>query len=244
MIGRCFAGGLSARESLAPVLGAGILLASLIFSPAANADIITINASDYLTGTDVSAAIEGVSLSRVSSNEGDFSFASSGVGVTDCLGSDYCGTYGGTQEFGGNYANALYAGRCVTLGSGCWEWFSALVLTFDSPTRSIGLQGHQYSDPASVAVLTTSGELYSCDTANYFSSSTCTWTAVGGGYSGQDYWTLQIQHDERDIAQVWFGAVWGAARVGQISVSVPEPATLALLVLGLFGMRFSKPRLV
>jgi hypothetical protein len=135
--------------------------------------------------------------------------------------------------YGGNFGEGSQAVACEMWGgSACSQTSRMLQVVFDDPTSYVSFDTHWLSDAPSIYAFDLTGTLlFSC---NAFSNEPCTRNTTGDGASGF-FTLLEVNRSTTDIARVLIGAGSGAARVGEISASVPEPGTLALLGAGLFG---------
>jgi hypothetical protein len=215
-------------------------IAALFAATSSHAILVTLDADDFAPGTNVSNLLDGVAIRRVSRTPGSTLYGD--VNVTACSSSNYCGSYDGLHQFGGNFWEPFEAGRCVAFNQGCggfYQSFNALEIALAAPTDYVSMQTHMLSDAPGVAVLTSEGTLFNCMPP--LSSQGCSWTR-GPELSDGFFWTVEITVPEKSIERVWFGAPSGASRVGQITVNVPEPATLALFAAALLGFGFTSRR--
>jgi hypothetical protein len=214
-------------------------IAALFAATSSHAILVTLDADDFAPGTNVSNLLDGVAIRRASHTPQGGTFYSD-VHVTACSSSNYCGSYDGLHQFDGSFGFDYLPGPCLVFNQ-CRsiDSFSVLEIALAAPTDYVSMQTHMLSDPIYVSVLTSDGTLFGCGG----SSQWCSWTS-GPELSLSDgrFLTVEIALPEKSIERVWLGAVLGNGRVGQITVSVPEPATLALFAAALLGFGFTSRR--
>jgi hypothetical protein len=233
------------------------LLAPLTFvcclfggSPA-GADLITFNSSSFAVGVDVSEALDGITLQRLSQGgpSGPRTYAPT---ITPVLTST--GWYGPSQTLfsGGSLGYDAYH-YCSTLGRNpeyqgfsCLNGYSVLELNFDAPTNFVSLVGYFGMDaPGMIAYASDGTLLGGCGTTGAGISPGClqTFAYLGTTPPFGDYRsTLSITSSSHDISRIVWGSFAGASFLGAITYNVPEPGTLLLSAIGLAGFFIARSR--
>ena len=201
------------------------------FTSSAWADVITINASDYPLGTDLSHMLEGVSMAKLSSFGGLAETVSPVYAVS---------TYHapGVLSFGGLASTIDEYQTCHNNpGSLSCYGYDVLELRFDAPTDFVQINGFMFSDGPDMMAYDTAGAVIA-GFRSRAQPSVITYAAVGSGYST----SVTITRDARDIARVVYGGLLGNASPTQVTYNVPEPTTLGFMSLGLLSAGLFRTR--
>jgi PEP-CTERM motif-containing protein len=216
-----------------------VVLASLLVSSVpASADIITISSESFAPGVDISHALDGVTLQRITQQTGVSTYAPIASPVITS-GTLWYGpldvTIGGFSLGYDNYESCYNNGTLSCLQGA----FHALELIFDAPTSYVSIVGDFGNDAPAMLAYDSDGSLIAgCGPAVSGSRFGCvqTFTSFGPGQHEHDTRsTLSITSAQGNIARVVWGSFAGAAFAHQISYSVPEPGTLLLLGIGMVG---------
>jgi hypothetical protein len=217
-----------------------LLALSLLVATQAQALLVTLDPDDFAVGADVSQAIDGVTLSRVfwASRE---NYTRSPLTVRDCMGySNYCGSPTGLHDFGGGsgldvrVVPSLFDMSCCYLSNPV----SVVEIAFDSPTNHVSLVMHMIMDHGVMVALDSDDNILAVCRQGLNSECPVTLLMQEGIDSWHELVTLETE--EENIARILFGGYSAAARLGAITVSVPEPGTLGLLGIGIFGIGLSR----
>jgi hypothetical protein len=216
---------------------------ALGISASAQANVITIDADNYAVGTNVSTAIEGASLwSYSQAGTSAYSPIVAPISVVDC-------SYGGCgpRVFGNSVAAVSPENFREVRGAydcqrghriSCVDGFQTMQLVLDAPTDFVSIETEWLTDHPGLYAFNAAGTLlFSCLGLTVGPCSSTT-TALADGHRTM----FQFSRDQKDVARVMFGGVYGANRVSSISVSVPEPTTLALLGVALAGAVVARRR--
>lgn len=249
----------ASRRRAGTFLGAA---AVLLMSGAANATLIVIEPDDFASGTDISNLTPGVTLAtwtQATNASNRFTPIVSAVySTTGCghhsvscapTGTSMFSANSGSQGYG--WGGAFYGDGCHRLrnASGtsgyCVQGFQVFTATFDTPTSFVSFETTWQSDPVWVYAYNTAGELImSCKGINEAVNPGC-YTSTGVQlpyYSG----TVSVYSALGDIAWILAGSDNGNAGIDRMTfesgVSVPEPATLGLMLTGLLGGVIGKRR--
>ena len=212
------------------VLCLGVLLIGLA-SPA-QAALININASDYASGTNLTALTFPTLTIDMLSQAGGSTYAPTVSPVT----------------IGTAWPNPAESAMSLTSGFESYEscvrgsifatcQYSVLELRFDTPTDMVSLTGRFFSDAPFMFAFDSLGNRIASFGRFGPGGVTATFTSVAG--SSQSEYTLT--RASRDIARIVYG---GDSNVSptRVSYQVPEPATLSLVGLGLAGAAFLRRR--
>jgi hypothetical protein len=224
-----------------------LVVISVLNSSPARAEIISFDSTSFALGVNVSHALDGATLQRLTSFPGMTTYTPT---VTDVI---TTGAYWGPQPvtFGtyswlgegyeGCYNNGVpYAlPRLGSCGSSSW---SVLEVSFDAPTNYVQIVGNLGSDLPGLLAYSSDGSLLAA-CVYYLMEEPCT-AEITGPYQPQSFYqsTLTVTSAQSDIAWVVYGGWFGTTTVHQISYNVPEPSTLSLLGLGAGVLTLSRRR--
>jgi len=225
----------------------------LMACSAANATVITLDADDFAPGTDISDGIPGASIfwtsqqptAHLPSPTSVYAPETSRVVSTTCELSHLCS---GQQVFasegidGFRFWEVTDAYACERGGSGhsCRAGFSVINVLLDRPTDFFSLDMYVNLDqPAIYAFDTTGSLLFSCF-VSYLPTNPCAFSITPD--NGHNRTTMSFSRTEADVSRVMLGIVNGTGRLESISVSVPEPATILLMGIGLLGALVTRRR--
>ncbi len=231
-----------------------LALAACLGAPV-SADVI--DASAYAAGTNVSNAAPGVTLRLISNDPAapnNYTPVYSPVLVTPC-GAEACNSAGEPLGLGLPVINGMEWESCYERGqlglpaldcNGSWR---VLEVAFNEDISQISIESVWTIDPPSMIALDSSGnEVLSClsmgpgnPNPQPSSPAGClTYTQFGsfGTFAG----TASLDVTGLDVARVIFASWTGFGVVTNVSYSVPEPGTLALMVLGLAGVFGARAR--
>lgn len=212
---------------------------SLAMSASAHATIITLDADRLAAGTDVTNAIGGASLwSYSQAGTSTYAPTISRLSVMGSSGSRVFGRSGaGYSPENFRELNAAY--NCM-LGHpySCGDGYQTMQLLFDRPTDYVGIETDWRDDHPGLYAFDASGRLlFSCLGLSAGPCSRTTSSLADGQRT-----LFEFSRADKDVARVMFGGVYGANRVGAISVSVPEPTSIALFGLALAGALAARRR--
>lgn len=225
----------------------GIAVALLLFSSGlVSAEVIIADPSAFAAGTDVTEAYAGARFFTAGSYE-DGSVTYEAVLVNDCIGCRPAvdGQRVFTQAEGRNrfdyessFANSLrYPGAPGSDGK-------VLLVDFDEETdfiRVVGSQGNEFTNLL-VDIWDDAGNwLGSC--TNGENAGNCSSEILGvppPGPGSLPLWELSFNSEIANIGFITVGGSSGPGYVTSVSYSVPEPAPLALLVLGFTGLLMAR----
>jgi hypothetical protein len=246
-----------------------ILVPLLLASSAANASLITIDANSFAAGTDISHVAAGVALSSMWTAGGPSSdpfepvvFNSAPIYAVACAGGSYgCTTIAGSNVFGHDDHGVwdprvfAYEGKAADYLEG--EPHSSIAAVevfradFTDATNFVQLVvggAHNNDYPlidfwdtagaliASCSTLDSGGANPACNTVNLGDPS-----GVNPGY--RQPWLISLTSSSYNIGFVTSGGWAGGQFVTQLTYNkVPEPGTLALMLVGALGMALRRRR--
>jgi len=205
-------------------------LLMLTASPA-RADLIVVNAADYPLGTDLSTAFDGLAISRLT-QAGDPTYNPFVSPVTAVVSYPIS-----VPSLGATRGLSEYEACRTAVGTSfsCLTGFSVLEFTFAAPTDFFQIDGHFFTDPNYLLAYDALGNLIAG-----FDAATRTW---GTGIEGTSNSTLTLARGQSDISRVVYGAYSGTSVTPtEFRYNVPEPATLALVGLGVVGAAMLRRR--
>ncbi len=218
------------------------LIASLVIlmSVSANANIVRLDAGELAPGTDVSHVIEGVTiLSYYHEGFTSRSYAPviAPVIVNSCSAADNCSDQvfarSDASPVSANWGLINEAFSCERGSTfACFDSFSHVMnVSFDAATDYFSFEAHWLSDqPALFAFDGVGNLLFSCYALSQGDCFEDRTAAAGSNLS-----VLGFSRTDADVARVMIGAAGGMTRIKEITVSVPEPSTLALFGVALLA---------
>ena len=224
-------------------------LIGLMATSAARADLITIDADAYAPGTDISNVFEGVTLSHVTFTATGMQ-SSAVYAAAPCAGPE-CSVIGtasfGWQTAAGNinpawYSTARYVNTCVSqIRSYCYaEPQHVLEVSLDVATDFIQFEATHLSDWPDVWAFDAAGNLLSLTGERTIHQPFAYPYSFG-------HQTVTLSSALGDISRIYISGNGGRNIIDSISFnapagSVPEPATLAMMLAGLAGMGVARRR--
>ncbi len=188
----------------------------------AQADMIVVNASDYPLGTDLSTMFTGLTMSRLSQTTGaTYNPTISGVHTVI----DYPIP---VPSFGGTFGLSEFL-ACSAAGGqpsiGCLDGYNVLEFTLAAPTDFFEIDGYFFTDPNFLVAFDEQGNIVPFFSRTYES-----------GIGGTTRSILTASRERASITRIVYGA-YSATTVTptRIRYNVAEPATLALVGLGVAG---------
>jgi len=231
-------------SNLKRLVAVGIVAVCANSLPAQALVIQTIDPDDYAQGTNLTNAVPGVTISRLTQPSGGFGSGYSPT-RTDVLATPIFHQLSaeGSLGFGADTIGIQEYDSCYRFGMGCSQEFSLIEFLFDSPVDFFSANFTWFSDgPGILAYDADGNRLALC--GHPFGATVGASPCGGFNVYSNDtsYSTLSLTFDSRRISRVLAGSWVGNASVTQVSYSVPEPGTLALLGLGLAGLGLSRRR--
>jgi hypothetical protein len=226
-----------------PFLAAALIAVASV----AEADTITINASDFAHGTNITQALVGsdITLQRLTT---------AGTGTSrHVVSSDVFASgvmYGTSADVGfGGASSASGYDLCRRLNwtafGDCGEFGAALEVTFLTPTDYISIDSINGFDYSMIHVYSTSGEhLQKCGSFGGPNQPLGCYGLTTTRRVADVVHTVSFQSDARNIGRVIFGGDGPSSWTDPVRISygVPEPSALAALLLGAGGWSASRLR--
>lgn len=195
------------------------LCAVLAFGSPSFADIITINPADYPNGV---PDFPGLVMSRLTQHS---TYPAPALYEPTVRAIEFSTTNGWE-----NYDGCYRFGQ-VAPTRACMDGFNLIELAFDTPTDFVHLDSIYGSDAPRIWAYDVAGNMI----GNIGPS---TWTQIPTGWTS----TLDVVHDQRDIARIVVGGALGNARITEVSYKVSEPATFGIMAIGLLGFVLVRKR--
>jgi len=223
------------RHSIAVLVLVGV------FASPAKADIIVLDPNAYAIGTDVSEILPGLSMSVVAGQSFWEATHSPVVVTAGGYGSDF-----GSLDLGRTYF-AEYLERCTPGAGGtgreCDHQYRLQELTFDAPTNFIQISAAAGADGFA---------MYAYDAAgNRIGSCGFLWGSTYGNPGcvnllassvSVNHGAMTFQREQGDISRVLFGGLAGTASITGVQYSVPEPSSLAAILIGVAAFQLRRRR--
>lgn len=191
----------------------------VLTASSARADLIVVNAADYPLGTDLSTAFTGLTMSRLRQS-GSMTYNPTITGVHTVI--DYPIS---VPSLGGAFGLSEYLGCSTAVGPSfnCLSGFNVLEFSFDAPTNFFEIDGYFFTDPNFLIAYDLQGNIITDFTRTY-----------SAGIDGTTRSTLTVSRTERtDISRIVYGGYSDSTVTPtRVRYNVPEPATLALIGLG------------
>jgi hypothetical protein len=210
-----------------------LAVAFLLVSNTAQADIVTYNATSFPLGVDVSHALDGVTLQRLSWGDGGPRVYS--PDVTPVITS--VPWYTDDPVSFGPGSGLLDYESCyrAQAGFGCSSFVSVLELTFDAPTNFLRLVSATASGNARVLAYTSAGtQIDVCANGGCLIEN-----VVMQGFIQT---TITVTRGQADISRAVWGGLTNVVFGQEISYNVPEPSTGLLVGLGVSWLTLSGRR--
>ena len=230
-----------------------LCLIAILAASQASAGFISLNASNYEDGTDVSEALRGATLSALWGHQGDTAYTTSAVTVNN-------GFFVPTDTaapFSDLGFSGLWAGLPLAIGGGLRYDSSLFRVDFDTPTNYVELWGMGGGYSMMLEAFNSAGEMIGgCATHDHpmiydypVGQYDGCWTYYGLATSTptrRALYSTSVVRPTADIAYVRASTnIVGIVQIDQITynrVTVPEPATLGMLGLGILGVIMGRRR--
>jgi PEP-CTERM motif len=213
------------------------------FAMPARADLIVVDPNDFAVGTDLSTLFPGLTMAKLTNlpnSDGLNGFptyqpvaspvyAVSTYHVPDGL------------SVGGHTVDLLDYWDCSRSISGspwCGSSWNVLELRFDSPTDFLSIDTRFFMDTPDIIAYDAFGDVLDLRAQGSRRDTYSDLTFPGGWSFG----TITVERTHADIARVVYGGYIGNTTPVRIVYGVPEPTTLGLMGLGLFGVALLKRR--
>jgi len=223
--------------------GVAVLVLVGVFASPAKADIIVLDPNTYAIGTDVSEILPGLSMSIVAGQ----TFWEAVYSPVVVSGGGY-GSYFGSLDLGRTYY-AEYLERCTPgMGGptlGCDHHYRLQEFRFDAPTDFLQISAAAGADGFG---------MYAYDAAgNQIGSCGFLWGGTSGdpgcvnllapfSTTSGNHGTLTFRREQDDISRVVFGGLAGTASITGVQYSVPEPSSLAAILIGVAAFQLRRRR--
>ena len=213
-------GGLLAKTKQFQVLIVSLLLAGIALP--AHADPIVVDPNSFAVGTDLSSMFTNLTMARLTNT------SSSPVLGVSSLHTD------GGLSLGGTAFDVNSYDACST-GSILCGPYNVLELRFANPTNFVQIDTLGFTDGPGLLAFDILGNRI--DLGGGFAPFTGLTSVVllpGSRYAA----TQTLSREHADIARIVYGGYNGTTTAARLAYNVPEPATLAILSMGLFGAAF------
>jgi hypothetical protein len=229
-----------------------LVVIALLVTSQAGAGFISVNSSIYDDGTDVSQALPGATLSALWGHEGDFAYTPSGVTVNNGFFASDDTNAPHASGFSG-----MWGGLPLGMGEDLRYDSSIFRVDFDTPTNYVEIWGMGGSFSMMLEAFNSAGEMIgSCATHDHpmvydypVGRYDGCWTYYGlatSTPSRRALYSTSVLLPTADIAYVRASTGYaGIVNIDQVTynrVTVPEPATLGMLGLGILGVIMGRRR--
>jgi hypothetical protein len=220
---------------------------ALLVTSQAGAGFVSLNASNYEDGTDVSQALSGATVSVLWGHKGDTAYTTSGVTASN----SFFASPDTAAPFGGTGFTAIWADDPLGVGGSLRYDSSLFRVDFDTPTNYVEIWGMGGSISMMLEAFNSAGEMIgSCATHDHpmvydypVGRYDGCWTYYGlatSTPSRRALYSTSVLLPTADIAYIHAATSYaGIVNIDQVTynrVSVPEPATLGMLGLGILGV--------